>query len=430
MGGSSLFSFLNRRDPFLYVRLKLFGINIGALLVIWAILLSLVYSMMASELYNVLDNQLQRAAERIIHVYVRNQAKPSNTQSQTISGIGYSLWSLVDEAGTKTSFFIDGNPFVNVWKIYNLTVAHPNGYYVTVRDAGVPYRSFYALVHAQKGNYLIRVTTPTGPTDTTLGNLLWTLTEVGLAALALTIAVGMWLAARSLAPTIAAWRRQQQFVADASHELRTPLTIIKTNLEVLLQNPDHTIESEMRYLGNAYEELVRTGSLIEDLLTLARVDSDEPLIEKRSVNLNKLVVEAVEAVQPMATAEAKSLAALTPHFPCMTFGDMARLRQLLLILMDNALRYSDTGATINVSLECDTLHSKIEVSDTGFGIAPELLPKVFDRFVRGDVTRHRNNQGSGLGLSIAKWIVDAHGGSIQVDSKLGKGTTITIILNP
>ncbi|MHB1683076.1 MAG: histidine kinase dimerization/phospho-acceptor domain-containing protein, partial [Bacilli bacterium] len=244
------------------MRLKLFSINIGALLVIWAILLSLVYSMMASELYNVLDNQLQRAAERIIHVDIRNQAKPSNTQSPTISGIGYSLWSLVDETGTKTSFFIDGNPFVNVWQIYNLAVAHPNGYYVTVRDAGVPYRSFYALVHAQKGNYLIRVTTPTGPTDTTLGNLLWTLTEVGLAALALTIAVGMWLAARSLAPTIAAWRRQQQFVADASHELRTPLTIIKTNLEVLLQNPDHTIESEMRYLGNAYEELVRTGSLI------------------------------------------------------------------------------------------------------------------------------------------------------------------------
>ena len=193
----------------------------------------------------------------------------------------------------------------------------------------------------------------------------------------------------------------------------------------------YTSDSRMAQMtSNAYEELVRTGSLIEDLLTLARVDSDEPLIEKRSVNLNKLVVEAVEAVQPMATAEAKSLAALTPHFPCMTFGDMARLRQLLLILMDNALRYSDTGATINVSLECDTLHSKIEVSDTGFGIAPELLPKVFDRFVRGDVTRHRNNQGSGLGLSIAKWIVDAHGGSIQVDSKLGKGTTITITLNP
>ena len=425
-----MFSSLKKRDPFLYVRLKLFGINIGALLTIWVILLSLVYSLMTNELYNVLDNQLQGAAARIIHAYIRNQAKPANGQNITISGIGYSLWSLVNEAGTKTSFFIDGDPFVDVWHIYSLAVAHPNGYYVTVHDLGVPYRSFYALVHAQRGNYLIRVTTPTGPTDTTLGNLLWTLTEVGLAALALTIAVGMWLASRSLAPTIASWRRQQQFVADASHELRTPLAIIKTNLEVLLQHPDHTIESEIRYLGNAYEELVRTGSLIEDLLTLARADSHEPLIDKRSVNLTKLVVETVEAINPMALAQDKSVTALTPHFPCMTLGDMARLRQLLLVLIDNALRYSDAGASITVSLECDTLHSKIVVADTGFGIAPALLPKIFDRFVRGDANRQRNNQGSGLGLSIAKWIVDAHGGSIQVESALGKGTTVTITLNP
>ncbi len=428
--GSALFSFLNRRDPFLFVRLKLLSINIGALLTIWIILLSLVYSMMANELYNVLDSHLQGAATRIIHAYIRNQTKPASGQSLAISGIGYSLWSLVDEAGTKTSFFIDGNPFVDVWHIYSLTVGHPNGYFVTVREMGVPYRSFDALVHAQRGSYLIRVTTPTGPTDTTLANLFWTLVEVGLAALALTVGVGIWLASRSLGPTIASWRRQQQFVADASHELRTPLAIIKTNLEVLLQNPDHTIESEIRYLGNAYEELVRTGSLIEDLLTLARADSHEPLIDKRSVNLSKLVTETVEAVKPMAQAQNKSLEALTPHFPCMTLGDMARLRQLLLILTDNALRYSDAGASITVSLECDTLHSKIMVADTGFGIAPALLPKIFDRFVRGDVNRRRDDQGSGLGLSIAKWIVDAHGGSIQAQSALGKGTTITITLNP
>lgn len=419
----------SERDPYRSVRLTLFGINIGALLAVWATLLIVVYSLMDHELYQVLDNQLRFTATRIIRNYDRNRSSiPLGPVILADQQESFSLWFIALEHTDWTAAFIDGNPFVDVRQMYRRALVNPTGQYETISMEGLPYRAFYDLVHTHKGTYLIRVVQPEGPTNATLGRLLRTLTIAGLTALLLTILIALWLSERSLAPMIASWRRQQQFVADASHELRTPLTIIKTNLDVLLRNTDHTIESELHFLANAYAEVTRTNALIEDLLTLARADSQEVLIERHPVDIGALTQEVAETVAPMAEAQEKAIDVSVPTTPCLTLGDVNRLRQLLLILIDNALRYSNAGASIRLSVKCDTLYTTLTVADTGIGIDAQLLPRIFDRFVRGDATRSRHEQGGGLGLSIAKWIVEAHRGAISVQSTLGKGTTFIITL--
>lgn len=413
------------------MRIKLFLIIIGTLLAIWLVLLAMVYSLMANELFGLLDNQLLTYATHTIHSHMNSKTTNSSTVDRTTTTdtkYNYSLWQRVPGNTVQYSVFIDGNPFVSPLSIYKVAKNNPDGVFKTIDNQGIPYRAFFAVIHFQRGDFIIRVTTSAARTDTTLSNLLWTLGIVGFIALGITILIGLWLSSRILSPSIRAWKRQQQFVADASHELRTPLAIIKTNLEVLLRHPEHTIESELHWLGNAYSEVLSTTTLIEDLLTLARADSMEILIEHEEIDLSALVNEVADTVHPLAEDQGKELKLETTEFPCKTVGDIKRLRQLLLILLDNALKYTNAGATIVVTLGCDTNFSQLAVKDTGIGIPPDQLPKIFDRFMRGDSSRHRENQGSGLGLSIAKWIVEAHGGSIVVNSMVGKGSTFTVKL--
>ncbi len=422
---------VTQNDAFSAMRIKLFLIIIGALFTIWLILLGLVYSLMANELFGLLDNGLQTYAIHTIHSHMNNKADITSSAGHASSSdtkYNYSLWQRVPGNSITYSVFIDGNPFVSPMSIYKVAQNHPDGIFKTINIQGIPYRAFFAVIHFQRGDFIIRVTTSAARTDTTLSNLLWTLGIVGFFALGITIMIGLWLSSRILSPSIRAWKRQQQFVADASHELRTPLAIIKTNLEVLLRHPEHTIESELHWLGNAYSEVLSTTTLIEDLLTLARADSMEILIEHEEIDLSALIHEVADTVQPLAEDQEKDLKWETPEFPCKTIGDIKRLRQLLLILLDNALKYTNSGAIISVTLGCDTNFTQIAVKDTGIGIPVNQLPKIFDRFMRGDSSRHRENQGSGLGLSIAKWIVEAHGGNIIVNSTVGKGSTFTVKL--
>jgi signal transduction histidine kinase len=414
------------KDAFSAIRIKLFMIIIGTLLTIWIILLSLVYSLMATQLYEVLDNSLLDFATHTIHLHMNGST--TSVRDNSNSKYNFSLWQKIPGNAVQYSIFIDGNPFVSPASINKVAQNQPDGVFRTIHIEGIPYRSFFAIIHSKHGDYLIRVTTQTAATDTTLSNLLWTLGLVGFVALAITIVIGVWLSSRILSPSINSWKRQQQFVADASHELRTPLTIIKTNLEVLLHHPEHTIDSELHWLGNAYSEVLRTTTLIEDLLTLARADSMEVLIEHKEIDLSALVHEVADTVSPLAEDQGKNLQLATPEFPCKTIGDTKRLRQLLLILLDNALKYTNTGDTISITVGCDTNFAQIAVQDTGVGIPPDQLPKIFDRFMRGDSSRHRDNQGSGLGLSIAKWIVDAHHGFIFANSTVQKGSVFTVRL--
>jgi len=235
------------------------------------------------------------------------------------------------------------------------------------------------------------------------------------------ILAGHYLARRALVPIKASWDKQQQFVTDASHELRTPIAVIKTNTELLLYHPDHTIEEESVRIAGILKESTRMGKLVATLLTLARADSNQIEMDFRGVRLPDLLRDITEQLQPIA--EMKGIHISTDIDPQSEVkGDRERLYQLFVILLDNAVKYTPAQGHITVTSHIHQGSVHVSIQDTGIGISQTDIPFIFERFYRGDKVRSRDDGGSGLGLAIAKWIIKKHGGKIRVDSVKGKGT--------
>jgi signal transduction histidine kinase len=236
-----------------------------------------------------------------------------------------------------------------------------------------------------------------------------------------------YLAKRALVPIKAAWEKQQQFTADASHELRTPLAIIKGNAELMLRHPEKTIAEESSLLSNIIRETRRMNRLIGTLLTLSRADADMAELKMERVMVKEVLANIFEIFEGLFAAQGIKLA-LKTEGALELYADKERLYQLLVILLDNALKYTFTAGKVSIICYEEAKRIHMEVRDTGCGIASEDLPFIFDRFFRGDKARSREKGGSGLGLSIAKWIVDKHGGEIRAESQLGAGTIFYIVL--
>jgi heavy metal sensor kinase len=223
-----------------------------------------------------------------------------------------------------------------------------------------------------------------------------------------------------------AFRRQRQFTADASHELRTPLTAIKGQVEVALNRPRNA-DAYREVLQTVNEEVDRLIRLVGSLLTLARADVGQIPIVAEAVTLPELVGSATEQVQP--AAQQQNIELIVTRSPAMTLqADEDLLLQLLLNLLDNAIKYTPAGGRVTVGWTANGRQVELWVRDTGTGIASEHLPHIFDRFYRADKARSRAEGGAGLGLSICRWIAEAHGGSISVESTPGQGSTFTIRL--
>jgi len=222
---------------------------------------------------------------------------------------------------------------------------------------------------------------------------------------------------------------QRRFVADASHELRTPLTSLEGLSEMLLMGADHGDTSVIqRSVRAMYRELARLGRLVADLLTLSRLDSTSQMIMK-PLDVSRLVAEVADQMRPLA--EAKQIEVITEMSqPVEIRGEPDKLTQVMLNLVDNALRYTPEGGEVRISASPDPsgAMAQIVVSDTGPGISPQDQAHIFDRFYRADPSRARSNGNTGLGLAIASAIVQAHGGSIGVQSEQGMGARFTITL--
>jgi heavy metal sensor kinase len=218
----------------------------------------------------------------------------------------------------------------------------------------------------------------------------------------------------------------RQFSADASHELRTPLTIMRGEIELALRNPK-TPEEYRAVLESALEEIMRMTAIIDNLLVLAKADQGTYHADFSEVDLTALVQELYEDSEVLA--ERKDIhVALRETTDITIVGDRLRLRQLILNLLDNAIKYTPQGGTVTLALGQEDGSARIEVSDTGIGIPPEEQAKIFDRFYRVDKARSRELGGSGLGLSIAKWIAELHRGTITVHSTPHEGSTFTVFL--
>lgn len=224
-----------------------------------------------------------------------------------------------------------------------------------------------------------------------------------------------------------AFERERRFTADASHELKTPLAILRGDIEVALRRERSSEEYE-RVLLSSLEEISRLTKLTDDLLTLARSDAGERVLELEPVRLDHLAAEAHAYVQPLAHSIGITLSFDAPRSPILVEGDEKRLKQLLVNLLDNAIKYTPSGGSARLALAVEDSSALIEVSDTGRGIPPAALPHVFERFYRQSDPKDSRVTGFGLGLAISKWIVDAHGGSIRVESAEGKGSRFTVRL--
>lgn len=235
---------------------------------------------------------------------------------------------------------------------------------------------------------------------------------------------GIYLANKALIPIRKSWDKQQQFVADASHELRTPLSVMKLNLEHLFRHPDRSIEQESETIHQAIQELNYLSKMSSDLLTLARSDSEGLQVVQEPFQLDEVLQQIVRDFKALALQ--KQIQVTADIQPIKIIGDKERVKQLFVILLDNALKYTKDQGKVSISGTVKNSRAVVEIMDTGIGISKYDLPYIFDRYYRGDKSRTRHIEGSGLGLSIAQWIVQSHSGKIQVKSKEGEGTQVMV----
>jgi len=223
-----------------------------------------------------------------------------------------------------------------------------------------------------------------------------------------------------------AFAEMRQFTADASHELQTPLTILRGEIEVALRS-QRSEEEYAAILKSALEEIERISRIVEGLLLLARADAGVLRMDAQPVDLVHLIEEVLH--QTALLAREKSIGLIMGSTePLETTGDYAHLRRLFLNLVDNGIKYTPPGGTVRVSIERTGEAAILSVKDTGPGIPPEEQEKVFQRFFRSQEARSAGQGGSGLGLSIARSIAEAHGGKLELESAPGKGSTFRIYL--
>jgi signal transduction histidine kinase len=267
------------------------------------------------------------------------------------------------------------------------------------------------------------------PEQRALGLLVLILGVGGLAGLGLSF-VGAWfLAGRALVPIQRAFRRQQEFVADASHELRTPLTVLRSATDLLAQHRDQPLSANGELFDDVRAEIGRLQRLTQDLLTLARSDRGQLELAVAPLDLGALSAEVARRVEPLAAERGVALSRRSADEAPVVEADPDRLQQVLLILLDNAIKHTPSGGRVALEVGTQDDHAVISVADTGPGIAPAHLPRVFERFYRADAARTSGGDGgTGLGLAIAKSLVDAHGGELTLTSRQGVGTRATVRL--
>ena len=255
-------------------------------------------------------------------------------------------------------------------------------------------------------------------------SLIETFGAAALVALLLVAGGGYLLVRKSTAPVERSMDQMRRFMADAAHELRTPITLLRTRTEVALSQ-DREAARDATTLRAIERETAQLGKIVGDLLTLARADAGERTIAQALVYLDDVAAEAVETVRTLA--EQKRVAVAVGRFEeARVTGDAALVRQLLVIVLDNAVKFTPEGGKVTLDVATEDGRATVVIVDTGIGIPVEQLPRVFERFYRGDPAR-READGAGLGLAIARWIADAHGARIDLAAPPSGGTRVTIV---
>jgi signal transduction histidine kinase len=260
--------------------------------------------------------------------------------------------------------------------------------------------------------------------DRVLDQYLTGLLILGSIASLLLAFVSWWLAGRSLSPAQKAFDQQQNFVSNASHELRTPLTLMRATAEIGLRA--HPPQEQGQVLQDIINETDYMNHLVDDLLLLSRLDAQRLQLAQEVISVSELVAETIRQMEKLGQDKGITLSMDTVKGNIL--GDRARVRQVLLILLDNALRFTPTNGTIRISAQPSGKFIEIVVADSGPGIPPEHLPHLFERFYQVRTNATNDSRSNGLGLSIAKGLIEAQRGTIHLKSTTGKGTQVHILL--
>lgn len=250
---------------------------------------------------------------------------------------------------------------------------------------------------------------------------------VGAGGLFAFFLISVFLARWALRPAEKAWEQQRQFVADASHELKTPLTVILANTGILLAHRESTIQQQLKWVEYTRTEATRMKDLVDSLLFLAKSDSCRAPSPQTPVDLSNVVWSSLLPYEPVAFEQGVTLnSSISPNL--FILGDSGQLQQLIVILLDNACKYAGEHGIITLTLKQNQTKAHLTVHNTGGFIPQNQLDHIFERFYRMDQSRARQTEGYGLGLSIAKTIVENHGGKISASSTPLSGTSFEVIL--
>ncbi|MBC8060356.1 MAG: HAMP domain-containing histidine kinase [Clostridiaceae bacterium] len=258
-----------------------------------------------------------------------------------------------------------------------------------------------------------------------LTTLIYTFLAVALVTLIVIFFISKFFANKSIKPIKETFDRQKQFIADASHELKTPLAVINTNTDALLAYGDDTINNQSKWIHYIKSEVERMTKLTNDLLYLAQVDHSDIKLISTDFDLSE-TIENVILTMEASIFENNILLDYNIEPNVKSHGNSEQIKQVIMILLDNALKYTDPKGKISLVLKKYNNKAIMTISNTGKGIPEEYIDKIFHRFYRADKSRSKNNGGYGLGLSIAKAIVEQHYGKISVESTLNENTTFTV----
>ena len=293
----------------------------------------------------------------------------------------------------------------------------------TIEVQGTPVRILSVPVERAGTVYVLQVGQDITAERHTLQTLLTVLAIGGFVALLAALAAGAVIARRALVPIRDALRHQREFAADASHELRTPLAVVRASAEHLRRNPDKPVGQVGTAVDDITAEIDHLTALVEDLLLLARSDSGAVELAREPVDLADVAADATASLTGLAAGSQVRIA-LDPS-PVQVVGDAARLRQLVTILVDNAIRHGPVGGVVMVTVRAEGREAVLMVDDDGQGIPPDDRQHVFDRFWRAPDARPG---GTGLGLAIGAWIVGQHGGTIAATERPGGGSRFVVRL--
>ncbi|PFM64240.1 two-component sensor histidine kinase [Bacillus cereus] len=416
---------MKKGSMFQKTRIRLTILNSLVFIILIGILGSLVYSYTYDQIYKGVDGSIR---EFIMKITREKRQGPAQFELNKDLRIGDSRVSLlvwnennqlqdIDKKSRDRSFFEENQTSLFPKKV---------GDFYDIEIKGRSYRTGAAHVTTQFGeNFTLQILRETTTEKEVLRTLLLILIiGCGIGSLC-AIGIGFFLAGRALIPIQKSWEKQQEFVSDASHELRTPLAVIQSKTDVLFQSPSATIEEKAMDISTISKECRRLSKLVANLLLLARSDSNQIEMDKKTFELDKLLEEIVDPYKEIASYQEKEMI-LKVERNISFIGDRERIHQMMVILLDNAMKYTNEGGHIQINCTQTSSSIRIRVKDNGIGVKEEDSPKLFDRFYQGDKARSAS-EGAGLGLSIANWIVEKHYGKISVESKWGEGTCFEVI---